>query len=92
MAYRGSFMSFNSAVQQIAAGLATAIAGFILDEGQDHFLTGFPLMGLLTCVAAMASVFLAGRLRKDPGGEMAPDCFTVSTVSATDDHHGPAVL
>jgi predicted MFS family arabinose efflux permease len=31
-AYRGSFMSFNAAVQQFAAGLATSIAGFLLYE------------------------------------------------------------
>jgi predicted MFS family arabinose efflux permease len=81
-AYRGSFMSFNSAVQQIAAGLATAIAGFILDEHQDHLLTGFPLVGLLTCVATIASVYLAGRLRKDPGGELAPDSSAISAMPA----------
>ena len=81
-AYRGSFMSFNSAVQQIAAGLATFVSAFILKENTDHLLTGFPLVGLLTCVATMASVFLAGRLRKDPGGESAPDSFAVATVEA----------
>jgi predicted MFS family arabinose efflux permease len=79
-AYRGSFMSFNSAVQQIAAGLATEIAGCLLDEHEDHTLTGFPLVGLLTCVASVASVYLAGRLRRDPGGELAPDHYAVTAV------------
>jgi predicted MFS family arabinose efflux permease len=31
-AYRGSFMSLNSAIQQLAAGLATSVAGFLLYE------------------------------------------------------------
>jgi predicted MFS family arabinose efflux permease len=77
-AYRGTFMSFNTAVQQIAAGLATSLAGFILGEHvENHALTGFALVGVLTCAATIASVFLAGRLRKDPGGELAPDAFAM---------------
>jgi MFS transporter, DHA1 family, inner membrane transport protein len=37
-AYRGSFMSLNSAVQQFAAGLATSIGGFLLYEADGAFL------------------------------------------------------
>ena len=80
-AYRGTFMSFNSAVQQIAAGLATFAAGLLLDENlEDHHLTGFPLVGVLTCLASLAGVYLAGLLRKDPGGELAPDSLAVAAV------------
>jgi predicted MFS family arabinose efflux permease len=72
-ACRGSFMSFNTAIQQLAAGLATSLAGLILREEEGHVLIGFPLIGALACVATVVSVVLAGRLRKDPSGDLAPD-------------------
>jgi len=77
-AYRGSFMSFNTAVQQLAAGLATCIAGLILEETDGHALVGFGVVGLLSCAVTVASVILAGRLHKDPGGELAPDSLAAS--------------
>jgi predicted MFS family arabinose efflux permease len=72
---RGSFMSLNSAVQQFGAGLASEIGGEMLGKGPDGSLTGYPVAGLLGCAAALASVYLAGRLRAAPGGESAPDAM-----------------
>jgi len=114
-AYRGSFMSLNAAVQQLAAGLATSIAGFLLYEtdggalpvlgastagllasphgqgsllaasslfpGRSGALVGFWLVGLLACLASLASVVLATRLRKAAGGDLAPDSRLVATAS-----------
>ncbi len=81
-AYRGSFMSFNSAIQQIAAGLASFVGGFILVEGENHTLSGFAIAGLLACAATMASIYLAGRLHTDPGGDLAPDSLAVAAPPA----------
>jgi MFS transporter, DHA1 family, inner membrane transport protein len=80
---RGSFMSLNSAVQQFGAGIATWIAGIILNrvEGEDGPLTGYSKVGLLAAIAVVASVYLAGRLRPAPGGALAPD------AEAVDPHH-----
>jgi predicted MFS family arabinose efflux permease len=107
-AYRGSFMSLNAAVQQIAAGLATWVAGLLLHEnkaatvattvallGAPHGqgpllaasslvpessapLVGYPLVGLLAFGATLASVVLAGRLRKAAGGDLAPDSRAIA--------------
>jgi predicted MFS family arabinose efflux permease len=69
--YRGSFMSINSSVQQMAMGAAPLLSGLILGaepEGQSALpLQGYPLVGLLASAAMLASIFLAGRLR--PGGD-----------------------
>ncbi len=70
---RGGFMSFNSAVQQLGAGLASWVGGLLLHKGESGRLTGYPLVGLLACSAALASVYLAGRLRPAAGGVSAPD-------------------
>jgi predicted MFS family arabinose efflux permease len=77
-AQRGSFMSFNSAFQQFAAGLATSLAGLLVGEA----LSGFPLVGLLCCLASLASLVLAGQLRKAPSGTLAPD--NLNAVPQTD--------
>jgi predicted MFS family arabinose efflux permease len=76
---RGSFMSLNSAVQQFGAGIATWIAGMILNraEGEDGPLTGYSEVGVLAVIAVVASVYLAGRLRPAPGGALAPDAEAV---------------
>lgn len=62
-AVRGAFMSLNTAVQHLATGIAPTIAGAILSEGPDRKLEGFPLVGLVSAVAAAVSLVLAGRLK-----------------------------
>jgi predicted MFS family arabinose efflux permease len=63
-AYRGSFMSVNASVQQLAAGLAALLAGAILHQaGPKAPLEGYPLAGLLACTATLVSVCLAGYVR-----------------------------
>lgn len=62
-AYRGSFMSINASVQQMAAGLAALISGAILSqEESSQPLTGFREAGLLGVAAMLASIYIAGRL------------------------------
>jgi len=71
---RGGFMSINAAVQHLAAGAATWLGGLLLSQAsKDAPLVGFPLVGVVSCVATVASIYLAGRLRMAPGGELAPD-------------------
>jgi predicted MFS family arabinose efflux permease len=66
---RGSFMSVNAAVQYFVMGLAPIVAGLIVGvspEGQAeaHEVRNYPLVGLVSAAAMVASVFLAGRLRR----------------------------
>jgi predicted MFS family arabinose efflux permease len=80
-AYRGSFMSLNSAVQQLAAGLATSIGGLLLEKASDGALIGFWLVGAGASTATLASVILAGHLRKAAGGDLAPDSRIIAARS-----------
>jgi DHA1 family inner membrane transport protein len=74
--HRGSFMSVNSSVQQLVMGVAPILSGFILGaepEGQtSRPLHGFPVVGLVATTAVIASVFLAGRLRRGAAGPVVP--------------------
>lgn len=61
--YRGGFMSVNSAIQQIAAGLATAGASLLVSNDAAGRLTGYPRVGVLSLVLIVAAVLLSRRLR-----------------------------
>jgi len=60
---RGSFMSFNSSVQQIAAGFASLMSGAIIGKSANGELTHFGTVGIIAAVATIACVFLSVRLR-----------------------------
>jgi predicted MFS family arabinose efflux permease len=72
--HRGSFMSLNSAVQQLAMGLAAMVAGAVVREGPGGRLTGYPTAGLLAAAATVAGMMLIGRLRPvEEAGERPQD-------------------
>jgi predicted MFS family arabinose efflux permease len=60
--YRGSFMSVNASLQQMAIGLAAVVAGVVVGEAEDGRITGYPTAGLIAAVSTGISMLLAGRL------------------------------
>jgi predicted MFS family arabinose efflux permease len=60
--YRGGFMSVNASVQQMAIGLASAVAGVVVGEGESGELTGYWLAGLIAALSTIASIVLASGL------------------------------
>jgi MFS transporter, DHA1 family, inner membrane transport protein len=78
---RGAFMSLNTAVQHLSAGVATALGGAILSQlDAEGPLMGAEIVGLLCCIATVLSLYLAGRLRRAPDGDAAPDSLSESSV------------
>lgn len=65
-AERGQFLSVNSAVQQLAAGAAAFLAGFVVTEGAGGVLRHYGLVGAGAAVATLASVLVARRLHPSP--------------------------
>lgn len=60
---RGSFLSFNSAVQQLAAGLASLGAGLIIGENELGQLTNFNIVGYLAIFFSILCIPLARRVK-----------------------------
>ncbi|HYH55980.1 MAG TPA: MFS transporter, partial [Anseongella sp.] len=60
--HRGSFMSFNSAIQQLSAGLATMLAGLIVVTGADGKLYHFGWVGILAAVVSLLTIPLVRRI------------------------------
>lgn len=60
---RGSFMSFNSSVQQIAAGFASLMAGSIMGKSAAGEMTRFGTVGVIAAVSTLICIFLSAKLR-----------------------------
>lgn len=60
---RGSFLAFNSSIQQLFAGLAAYSAGLIMGRAADGRITHFWAVGLLAVTATLACIWLAGRVK-----------------------------
>ena len=68
---RGGFMGANSAIQHIAAGLGTSVAGLILFQPKDGPIEHYPFVGLIAAAASLSTLWLAGRLRASTPAEAA---------------------
>lgn len=64
---RGSFMSFNSSVQQFASGAASFGASLIIGRNAAGELTHYGTVGILAVIATLASIYLARRIRAAAG-------------------------
>lgn len=60
---RGSFLSFNSAVQQLSSGLASFLGGIILVEGADGKLLNFEYIGYIAIVISLLCIPLIRRIK-----------------------------
>jgi predicted MFS family arabinose efflux permease len=73
--HRGGFMSINSSVQQLAAGLAAWISGTILGQSATGRITHFSVIGLVSVGCALLCVYLskfvAGRGQRNDTGRVA---------------------
>ncbi len=56
---RGSFMSFNSAIQQLALGMASLLSGAIIGHSSSGALTHYWTVGLIAVGCTLVAIFLA---------------------------------
>ncbi len=61
---RGSFMSFNSSVQQVFVGIASVIAGLIVVKLPDNRIDHYEVTGYLSIVIILCSIGIATMLHK----------------------------
>jgi DHA1 family inner membrane transport protein len=59
---RGSFMSFNSSVQQLSVGIAAFIAGSIVTASPSGELNNYNMVGYIAAIACVASIWAATRI------------------------------
>jgi MFS transporter, DHA1 family, inner membrane transport protein len=61
---RGSFMSFNSSVQQLGTSAASLIAGFVVIKGADEKIQHYNYLGFISIGVLVAAALLAGYIFK----------------------------
>jgi DHA1 family inner membrane transport protein len=61
---RGSFMSFNSSVQQVFVGFASVLAGLIVVKMPDNKIVNYEITGYLSMGIILFSIFIATMLNK----------------------------
>jgi predicted MFS family arabinose efflux permease len=66
-ANRGSFMSIKSALQQLAIGLSSLIAGQVIFIGEDDMFYNYHLVGLISIFLGMATIFLVKKIKVAKG-------------------------
>lgn len=59
---RGTFMSLNGTVQSLAMGLATTLAGFLVNMDDSGRMVGYPLVGYVAVVANLTAIWFASRI------------------------------
>jgi predicted MFS family arabinose efflux permease len=65
---RGSFMSFNAALQQLAAGVASFVASLIVVTGASGDLHRFGMVGWLSMLATFFAIALAAQVDSATAG------------------------
>ncbi|WP_299702170.1 MFS transporter [uncultured Pontibacter sp.] len=60
---RGSFMSINSSVQQLGAGIAAFVSGLIVQEAANGTLTHFNWVGIMASVVTLVAVWVVRHIR-----------------------------
>ncbi|TAD93848.1 MAG: MFS transporter [Bacteroidetes bacterium] len=61
--HRGSFLSFNSSVQQLFTGIATSLAGLIVTSGPNHKLLHYNWLGYISVAVILICLLLVRRLK-----------------------------
>ena len=69
---RGSFMSFNSSVQQLGTGIASIVAGFVIIKGVDNKIHHYDWLGYMSIVVLVVALILARRLFKQMDNKVVP--------------------
>ena len=68
---RGAYMGINSSIQQIAGGLASLLAGFIVSETSTGFIENYPLLGDVVVFAVIVTALLMYRIHKYVAAKLA---------------------
>ena len=78
---RGSFMSINSSIQQLSAGVASFAAGLMLGKSPTGTLTNYGLIGVIAAIASILCILLSKRIRSVEGS---PDTGTKPSLVASE--------
>jgi predicted MFS family arabinose efflux permease len=60
---RGGFMSVNSSIQQLGAGVASYVAGIMVVKSNSGLYQDYDMVGYMAIVASIIAIFVASKLK-----------------------------
>lgn len=66
---RGSFMSINSAIQQIFVGIASVLAGFVVVKTPSNAILNYEITGYISIAVTLLSIFFVTKLNTRMNGK-----------------------
>jgi predicted MFS family arabinose efflux permease len=76
---RGAFMGINSSVQQISGGVASLVAGLIVQETPTGYIENYPLLGNVVIVAVVIAMILMYQIHLYVTAKLAKEAEAVKT-------------
>lgn len=70
---RGTFMSLNASLQQLASGLASSLAGFIITQNSTGQIVGYEKVGYVAIAGNMLAIWFVVRIVMHDQHAVAPD-------------------
>lgn len=61
---RGAFMGINSAVMQIAGGIAAGVSGIIVTQDASGVLGNYPILGIVVSITIVCTIFMMSGINK----------------------------
>jgi predicted MFS family arabinose efflux permease len=61
--HRGSFMSINSSVQQLSAGMATLVGGMIVTRSVNGHLDHLPVIGFISIGVSVVAIYIITKVK-----------------------------
>jgi predicted MFS family arabinose efflux permease len=78
---RGAFLSANSTVQHVAAGLGVSLGGLIITQAPGGPVERFPLVGCLAAILTLWALRLAGRVQAVDAPPVAAETLSMAAAA-----------
>jgi predicted MFS family arabinose efflux permease len=89
---RGSFLSANSSVQHVAAGLGAYLGGIVVTQSAAGRLEHFGTVGWIAAVTTLASLWLAGRVKTVDSSPMSAEAISLAAAAEASADMGEPIL
>jgi predicted MFS family arabinose efflux permease len=89
---RGSFLSANSSVQHIAAGLGAYLGGIIVTQSATGQIEHFGTVGWIAAATTLASLWPAGRVQIVDGSPVSAEAISIAAAAEASADAGEPIL
>jgi predicted MFS family arabinose efflux permease len=89
---RGSFLSANSSVQHVAAGLGAYLGGFIVTQSATGQIEHFGTVGWIAAATTLASLWLAGRVQIVDSSPVSAETISIAAAAEASADAGVPIL